>query len=758
MSAGQQPVPVFYQPPLPPRPRSGGGRGGGGGIAVILILVSVTIAVVILRRRARDKGKKKRKKSFDDVLDNKLVSAEMDKLDKQIEASAQKMEKAGLTSKEAEEVEKILEEQGKSACIFDTDGGWCPDGTTINDETGCCELDSSSKDPIMEKLDIAKSLAFDVGVGFLFDKFFLDPFLVKMSAKKGANVGAKVAAKAAGAGAKSGAKAGGSAAATAAISGPLLAATILFEIASTVLDVVDPSGYNTYVSAATYLQMRKVLDYTMQNNSPDKYPFFLSGATLWPQVYEIASVEMSTEYAEKASKEIDEDKDFMNSFDELVKAGDMDGAVELMKDGILTKTASYSADDPKKHDKKLFDKMEKILKDLSRDFAQDLKYYDEAFEKYGTGIGVTGVGVGRWNQKWMSGWLTGKNMDKMVGVLTDSYYELNMDDPGTADKPNMKYTTIPNSLPFLMPYASLIKGCEGKIRVASGPDIDPVKLGAKFDMSKGICSYSKKYCERYGLETKTNTDEASGMKYMTCHNPLGQKISEAIFGTTVTRIFKKIEPWSNLARAIDDWTNRDPRECIIPEQMDVDGKCRNDGDCNDNERCARESGYDTGMCTTSSLMNRVGARCSTIQAFPTDPTCPTGLDCVGTEKPEWIGEGICRYPFSSDTGDVPYAVCLGSRELFYHTPHRQRLQEVRMDNSDLTRQTKCMRDSRFDSSKLGTRVHCPAGYIDIAYDKSNCAQGIEAARRAYCVKESEMDKPGTGYKVFQADEVEIRKA
>jgi len=64
---------------------------------------------------------------------------------------------------------------------------------------------------------------------------------------------------------------------------------------------------------------------------------------------------------------------------------------------------------------------------------------------------------------------------------------------------------------------------------------DEMGHGVSFDQGKGLCNFTQKYCDRYGLTYFFNED----VNVYDCKLATSQKVFESIFGTTITRSIKR---------------------------------------------------------------------------------------------------------------------------------------------------------------------------------------------------------------------------
>ena len=184
--------------------------------------------------------------------------------------------------------------------------------------------------------------------------------------------------------------------------------------------------------------------------------------------------------------------------------------------------------------------------------------------------------------------------------------------------------------------------------------------------------------------------------------------------------------------------------------------CSRDSDCTKFNKdgkvfqCSKRFIDNRGRCAPKELVDWVGGDCN---IYPqAQRPCKLGLQCSMDAKGinDVPGSGYCAYPFDEGNTDIPYAICADSREVFNYNTLNTYLKESDVHTIDIT-QTKCMKKSRFNQSQIGTQGMCEPGQMQIAYERTNCAQG---SRRAYCAPTDKKNKPG-GYKWFPASQAQI---
>ena len=739
-------------------------------LVAAVAIISIVFAVVNTISKKNDNKKKGKNKKFDDKrLD--------DLLDEQTKTNIENSNEMGLddpTEAIAQEAKCFMPQYIPGKCI----AGYKPSVDT----PGCCDpKNSEGPDQTIEGLKTAAEISKNLMISLAFDALVVDRLtkwgnnLIRKSktvstAARGATA-AKGAVKSsiqAGRAAKTTTKAGvqiaskastkvGTAAAkrgAMAAMGPVGWAVLAAEITLGVLDFIDPFGYNSFKSNVMNMNSRKVMDYLMQKKIEDaggKYPLLITGVALWPDVFQIAASNLMPIISTKIDQELTTDEEYINGA-EAVDIGDF---MEFYSDYIGRKMEEYleNEENKKEMDKILYDNMITELGNISPEFKGDIQYNEDVYTSHGTGIIATRQGVNRWNNRYKDKWEINEASDELVGLYTNEYLVADkLHEDFTADEPVMKTEKLEYYLPIFTIHSSIISSCLSKITVKNGPDINPVSLGVTYDYDKGVCNYPKRYCDRYGLMHTTVTDEQTGIRFTNCKMYPGQEVGEAILGTTATRALNQAD------QAIYDFFDppRKPKECLVPRDDSVEGICNTPDDCKEigeDLTCLKEYGSEIrdGRCVSSSTIPYIGATCTSREgSIYSDYKCESGTFCdLGEDdRPDW---GRCRFGFSEAYGEIPHAICLGSREVFKYSPYNQILEQDDTPELDII-QTGCYKKSRFDYDNLGTKDRCPDGYIDIDYERSNCALG---SRRAYCVKEDQEDAIG-GYKLFNQDEVEIR--
>lgn len=740
-------------------------------VVIALIVTGVAVATTYNKDSKKDSKNVKRKK----FNSKKLEEA----ADRQLDLNKENAGSMGLldpTEEISNNAKCFMPQYIPGSCV----AGYKPSTETV----GCCDPEDSSSQPVVEGLKIAAKISKQLMISIAFDALVVNRLTAwgneairaarstaktaqaavrstvnagrtaAKVTKTGVQVATKVSTKVSTAAAKRGAMAS---------MGPVGWAVLAAEVTLAIIDFFDPFGFGSFKSNTINMNTRKLMDYLVQKNVEDAggtYPLLITGVVLWPEVYQIAISELFSFVTSKIDENLSTDEEYLKGAENV----DLVDFMEFYSGYIDKKTDEYfnNEENRKEIDKILYDKMLIELGNISPEFKGDIQYNEDVYKTHGTGIIATRQGVSRWNSRYKDKWENNDpiSQDILVGLYTNEYLVADKLDPDfTADEPVMKTKKLNYYLPTFNLHASVINSCLKKVSVKNGPDINPVSLGVTYDYDKGICNYSERFCDRYGLDHRTVTDDQTGIEFTNCKSYPGQEVNEAILGTTLTRAINQLD--KALEDAISNFFDppRKPTECVVPRGDDVEGICNTPDDCNDigeNEGdfvCIKDYGSEIrdGRCVSSSTVPYIGATCTSREG-PTykDFKCGVGTYCdLGEDhRPEW---GKCKFGFSESYGDIPNAICLGSREVYKYNPYNEILEQD--DDTDLEMiQTGCALKRRFDYDNIGKRDRCPDGYIDIAYDRSNCALG---ARRAYCVREDQKDVPG-GYKLFNKDDVIIR--
>jgi hypothetical protein len=125
--------------------------------------------------------------------------------------------------------------------------------------------------------------------------------------------------------------------------------------------------------------------------------------------------------------------------------------------------------------------------------------------------------------------------DKHMAVFTDTFYvpaAAYGEPAGDENNPNMIEMKIKDKNGNLKKtvlsgaYAPLLAYCEKPRQTSeSSGGVDPYGLGVRFDYNTLRCTFTEKYCDRYGMEFKGND----------CQSYEGMDFAEMIFGKTVSR-------------------------------------------------------------------------------------------------------------------------------------------------------------------------------------------------------------------------------
>ena len=318
----------------------------------------------------------------------------------------------------------------------------------------------------------------------------------------------------------------------------------LFQVGSAVLDIFDPEGYSQFTSQDMLRKMRKSQDYLLERAVRE------SGQA-WPKLFPVnlAFESAFTEAIEKTSTFVSEET-IQYVMKKKPDVGSMI-AIKLIFGDDLTEveeqTYDRAADEYiEKHardrDEFMFETMSDILTPTMRRY---IKYYPALTTKDRMAVSLSEAGVRWWNDRNRQAYLADDNA--LVPIYANQYYQLDRSDPGTLQKPNMELVTMrTGSAPLCGFYSAIFQQCEGvldKGQTLGGldkgklekfqPDINAYEYGVRFDDTNATCEFSKRFCDRMGLnyDARGDTD---------CKLPAGQKfVEDWLFGKTVTRGLKK---------------------------------------------------------------------------------------------------------------------------------------------------------------------------------------------------------------------------
>ena len=319
-------------------------------------------------------------------------------------------------------------------------------------------------------------------------------------------------------------------------SGPLGWAYTTIEVAFAIADIFDPEGYSQFTSRGTIIDMRKAVDYQLENyvkSEGGDWPMIFPLNKVYPKEMEIVTNELPTIfYSEGIEQALNDDPEFTTRFivNTMIGEENTDEDNEKFNEYI---NKSVNAD-PVKRDKIIYEKLKFILPSSDKN---KIALYDFLSTEKRVAVSLSKIGVIRWNDDNRQNHLDDEQ--SLVPIFTDTYYRLNLANPGTTQKPNMvKAPKLREPAPLVGMYNSIFQQCEGELKKGSTlskklekhqPDIDAYKLGVRFDDEDATCIYSEQFCDRMGLKHTKSGGKTD------CVTFPGQKNSEYIFGKTLVR-------------------------------------------------------------------------------------------------------------------------------------------------------------------------------------------------------------------------------
>jgi len=529
---------------------------------MLLLLVIALVVVIILKSR---KKKKQQRRNLSDLSES---------LREHQENMYRAAEELDI---DPDDLKAELFESSNLVCYVYPENGSC-DANFYDLRDGCCELRSNAG----ELADQArKDMALDMTTMILMSvlpEIILTDILPRLlsSPRLGLvvgrlrNLGAKMFSKIMAKGiARTAIKAATSMAVKAAAmvtklliklgSGPVGWALLVFDIFTVIQDLADTNNYNTFLENKMNMETRDIIVYefakamTMEKmDFPVLFPFSL----LFPEESETAMLEYNSK--------------IMLDYIEILL--EVEGGTEWFIDMLVTALeAEESGEDPppttqeddqksleimdtffsrvrQEHgqevDKFLFDTMQSLIPSSRKN---DLVLIPGMSSEKTIGIGISEEAAERWNQSKRDEWFTYLDpffppniptadwVPPMVATHTDVYLTPNKLNPGTSNAPNIVTATLPQKVTLMYPFGTLITFCEKERTTASYKmPIDPTDYDVTFDPIPGVCNFTERYCQRYGLDFENKTWK-DGTSYTDCDLSEGQEGAEMIFGTENVR-------------------------------------------------------------------------------------------------------------------------------------------------------------------------------------------------------------------------------
>jgi len=487
-----------------------------------------------IKKIAEDAAKpaEQKKQESEEKLDDKVKEAE----------------KAGLVDKKEfeddlkKETEKVVNESPSINCAIKPNMHLgCGENFVIDTETGCCALKPGREPSASElKLKLAKAVGTEIVVGLVAGEALevlikrgpqMTAAAVKVAGKAIAKMAPRIGASIAAAGAKY------SATMSAGPPGWIVSAIMLaFDAISLTLDLLDVDGYDSYTSNSVLANTKKLMDYASWkafNDAGMDYPAMFPLTEAYKNEFEAAQEFMAGEmFNEIVTPEIKKTPEMNAEWEKFLLAAAEDPNAEFPATLVdfTTKTMSKFH---KERDLIIFNKMQELLGDEK----DNVELYEFMSTPTRIGVSLSRKGAQEWNEKQREIWFKHHDLfkppekpidfvDPSFGLYTDTYYVLDKANPGDEKNPNMIPKKLPGKAVISGPYGMIVAYCEKRRQMKGISEaVDPAKLGVKFNMETGVCDFTKKFCQRYGLEFKGNN----------CKTRPGQKFAETVLGKTVTR-------------------------------------------------------------------------------------------------------------------------------------------------------------------------------------------------------------------------------
>lgn len=323
-------------------------------------------------------------------------------------------------------------------------------------------------------------------------------------------------------------------------SGPVGAALMVFDLASLGLDLFDPAGYELFIENSENAKVRRQHEYMMQMSAGgEEYPILFPVEMWYKDAWEAAYESVSSDY----------DNQVINNFTQAetdkyveimikVLLGD-ENAGEDLAEITAGKKEFLMNQDPIARDRKIYRKLLEILPSAVH---KNLAIYEYLSSDRRSGISLSREGAMAWNQMNYNTWMNWESRDRgnpapFVAVFSDKYRVVNMNNPGTAQEPNLIEKTLRQKAPYIMPWQTLYTLCEkprrGGLTSSTSTSINPKSYGVKFEPETGRCIFTPRYCAHFALDYKSGGETD-------CEPYEGQEVAETIFGKTVTRSFIKL--------------------------------------------------------------------------------------------------------------------------------------------------------------------------------------------------------------------------
>lgn len=542
--------------------------GGSTGISLLLtlglmmvILLIMVVAVILLTR--------KRKKQREENL--KLFSREIEERKQNVFKAGQEL---GI---EVSELQEELFDSSNLACYVFPDNGVC-DSTFYELKNGCCELKSNA-DELSEQArkDMALNMTTMLLMTILPELILTEvlPKILKnpkysLVASRLRNLGSKTFSKImAKSIARTAMKAATAAAAKAAAmiaklliklgSGPVGWALLVFDIFTVIQDLADTNNYGSFLENKMNMETRDIIVYefakAMQLEGMD-YPVLFPFALAFPTESETAMMEYQSKILVEHIKTLTEIDGGIEWFISVF-ISEMEAAEKEQESPPMSQEEDQESSDimeqfllrvREEHhlelDEFLFDTLQELLPSNRK---SELIFVPDMSTPTTFGISLSEEGARKWNESKRAEWFeyidpffppnspTEDWTPPFVATYTDTYLTPNTLNPGTTNAPNIMTKSLPAKVTLMYPFGTLVTFCEKPRTTASFiTPIDPTDYDVTFDPIPGVCNFTREYCQRYGLDFKTE-EWKDGTPYNECELSETQEGFEMVFGTENVR-------------------------------------------------------------------------------------------------------------------------------------------------------------------------------------------------------------------------------
>ena len=364
---------------------------------------------------------------------------------------------------------------------------------------------------------------------------------------------------------------------------------LAFDALSMTMDILDTQGYSTYTPNDALETIRNKVLADGERNSIEgggAWPLLFPITELAPLEYPVAvdmmTSDMTLNYG-MPTVEFDpvvgpQYTAYIERVVEQLQLGEEpDDAPAAFVDYLVKIPEVYH----KQRDVYIFEHLKKLIKMSSTPERADmLTFLPFMSSPKRVGISITPEAAAQWNTKSMPEWIENNAivppfpepcedyLDPTAAMYTDVFYSMNPSfyDVEENERPedmqgdmltNPVLTPVPIQnedgeqvkvvlgVPLGPSVAFCLKRRQGGLPgVTPTAPIDPQQFGVGFDFTTGMCSFTKDFCNRYGMDFANND----------CKAKPGMKVAEFVFGEVVTKSFVR----SYQTYVMDNIQSQDP--------------------------------------------------------------------------------------------------------------------------------------------------------------------------------------------------------